>query len=80
VIAAGPYVGTVVCRITSAPPSPSSPAGRLLSGLLGRPVREGESIDADKFVGQRYTVELRPARNGGGAHVDWVGPPAWGES
>src|SRR5262249_45300716 len=79
VIAAGPYVGTGVSRITSAPPSPSSPAGRLLSRLLGRPVREGEAIDSDTFAGHRYTVELRPAKTGGGLNVDWVGPPAWGE-
>jgi len=73
-IAAGPRVGTVVSRITSAPPTPDSPAGRLLSGFLGRPVREGESIDPDQFVGRRYTIELRPTRDGAATHVESVAP------
>src|SRR5687768_9454101 len=63
-IDAGPHAGTTVGRVTTNEPSPKNSAGQILSGLLGRPLKEGEELDPDQFVGRRYAIVVGPAQNG----------------
>jgi len=63
-IDAGPHCGQTASRITGTTPSPTNMCGKILSGLIGRPIREGEQIDPDPFRGKRYMIVVAPGREG----------------
>jgi len=62
-ITGGSYAGQVATRITSSTPTPKNNCGKILSGLLGRALTEGEKVDPDQFVG--YMLVVAPGQNGG---------------
>jgi hypothetical protein len=70
-IDAGPCAGQTASRITGSVPSPKNNCGKVLSGLLGRPLREGEQIDPDQFLNKRYMVVVA-ATEGGATRVEGV--------
>jgi hypothetical protein len=72
-INAGPCAGQIVSRVTGNSPSPNNACGKVLSGLIGRPLQEGESIDPDQFVGKPYMLVVA-AGQGGGTRIDAVVP------
>jgi len=37
----------------------------MLSGLIGRALKEGEQIDPDTFIGKRYMIVVAAGRDGG---------------
>jgi hypothetical protein len=65
VIDAGPHDGQVVSRITGTTPSVKNSCGKLLSGLLGRALKEGEQIDPDVFLGKRFMLVVAAGQEGG---------------
>jgi hypothetical protein len=69
----GPYAGQSVSRITGATPSPKNSCGKILAGLVGRPLKEGEQIDVNTFVGKPYMLVVA-AGQGGGTRVEAVVP------
>jgi hypothetical protein len=69
----GPYTGQIVSRITGPTPSPKNGCGKVVAGLFGRALREGEQIDPDQCVGKRYMLVVGPGQ-GGGARVEAIVP------
>jgi hypothetical protein len=64
-IDAGPHTGQMTSRITGSQPSPRNSCGKMLQGLIGRALREGEQIDPDQFIGKRYMLVVAASQNGG---------------
>ena len=69
----GPFQGQTASRVTGASPSPKNGCGKILAGLLGRALKEGERIDITQYVGKRYLIVVAPAQ-GGGTRVEAVVP------
>lgn len=61
----GPQAGQTASRITGSAPSPKNAAGKILTGLLGRAVAEGEAIDPDTLIGKPYLIVVGAGQNGG---------------
>jgi hypothetical protein len=61
----GPHAGQTASRITGASPSPRNSCGKMLQGLIGRALQEGEQIDPDKYLGKRYMLVVATSQNGG---------------
>jgi hypothetical protein len=57
--------GQVASRITGKKPSPRNACGRILSGLLGRALAEGEKVQVGPLVGRTYLVVVASTPNGG---------------
>jgi hypothetical protein len=70
-IDAGPQKGQTASRITSTSPTPKNAAGKMLTGLLGRELKEGESVDPDTLIGKRYMIVVA-AGQGGGTRVEAI--------
>jgi hypothetical protein len=70
---AGPHVGQIASRITGNTPSPTNACGKMLSGLIGRALKEGEQIDPDTYIGKRYLLVVA-AGPGGGTRVEAITP------
>lgn len=64
-VESGPCAGQVATRITSAAPSPRNACGKILSGLLGRALIEGESIDPATCMGKKYMLMVAAGQTGG---------------
>jgi hypothetical protein len=47
----------------------------MLSGLIGRAIKEGEQIDPEKYIGSRYMVVVVPSQSGG-TRVEVISPIA----
>src|SRR5262245_8997381 len=72
-IDAGPHASQVVSRVTTPTPSPKNSCGKILAGLLGRAVTEGEQVDPDQLIGKRYMIVVATGQ-GGGTRVEAVAP------
>ena len=72
-IDAGPYAGQATSRITGNTPTPKNACGKMLAGLIGRALKEGEQIDPDQFIGKRYMLVVA-AGPGGGTRVEAIVP------
>ncbi len=72
-ITSGPQSSQTASRITSPSPTPKNSCGKMLSGLLGRALAEGEQIDPDLFVGKPFMVVVA-AGQGGGTRVEAIVP------
>jgi hypothetical protein len=63
-ILSGPHAGLRASRVTPAAPTLTNAAGRMLSGLAGRPLRADEAVDADAFVGREYLLTVEQTMTG----------------
>jgi hypothetical protein len=63
-IDAGPFAGRLVSRITTPAPSPNNACGKILGGLAGHSLKEGEQIDPDEFVNRQYMVVVATVKSG----------------
>jgi hypothetical protein len=72
-IDAGPHAGQSATRVTGSTPSPKNACGKLLSGLIGRALKEGEQIDPDQYRGKRYMLVVA-AGQGSGTRVEAIVP------
>src|SRR5262245_2222490 len=52
----GPCDGQIATRITGPVPTPKNACGKVLSGLIGRALAPGESIDPDQYIGEHYLL------------------------
>jgi hypothetical protein len=64
-ISTGPYAGRMIGRITRDTPNPNNVGGKILAGLVGRPLKEGEPIDVSAFIGKPYMLVYGPGPKGG---------------
>jgi hypothetical protein len=65
VINAGLHSGQTASRISSATPTPRNSCGKMLSGLIGRALKEGEQIDPDQYIGKPYMIVVAAGQQGG---------------
>ena len=61
----GPCAGQTTSRVTGMSPTPKNGCGKMLSGLIGRALKEGEQIDPDAFIGKHYMIVVATGREGG---------------
>ncbi len=71
----GPNAGKKTSRITGIAPTPGNACGKVLSGLLGKPLATGDEIDLDALVGKSYLVVVGAGPNGGATRVESVTLP-----
>ena len=64
-IDAGPYAGQTTSRITGNTPTPKNGCGKMLAGLIGCALQEGQQVDPDHYIGRRYMIVVGTAQNGG---------------
>lgn len=64
-IAQGQYAGSTIQRVTSPKPTSANACGKLLAGLLGKALANGEAVDTASLVGKRYLCVVVPTQNGG---------------
>jgi hypothetical protein len=62
-IVSGPLRGRHATRITSKEPTRGNACGKLLTGLLGRPLEVGESADPAAYIGKAYTIVVGVGNN-----------------
>lgn len=76
-IKTGTEAGKEATAITDREIKPTTLPGRLIQGLLGRPLTVGENIKAalDSCVGKPYMVNVEAGPQGGKAQVRSVGKP-----
>jgi hypothetical protein len=72
-IDAGVQQGQTAARITSPTPTLRNSCGKMLSGLIGRPLADRESADPNSCLGKRYRI-LVGAGQGGGTRIEFVTP------
>jgi hypothetical protein len=77
VVSQGPQAGQVASRVTGLKPSPKNGCGKMLTGLVGRPLDLEEEIEVDQYIGRSYLIVVAPSENGG-SKIDTVipAPPA----
>ena len=61
----GPQAGQKASRTTTANPSPKNAAGKIISGLLGRPLQTGENVDVGSLIGRTYLIVVAEGQTGG---------------
>ncbi len=66
----GPQTGKICSRITGTMPTPKNACGRILAGLLGRALVDGEDIDLGRFVGVKVLAVVGQGQ--GGTRVETV--------
>lgn len=64
---------TRICSIEK-PPTARNSLGRILSGLLGRPLEVGERLNVDACIGKQYLIQVEAAPGGNGSRVSTVMP------
>ena len=70
-ITSGANAGLTVCSISSNSPSPKNRCGKIVSGMLGKPLTTGEELDTNSLIGQTFLIVVRKGENGG-SYVDSV--------
>lgn len=70
----GEHNGTKVSRTGKPQPTANNSMGKLLTGLLGRQMKAGESVNLSDFVGRRYTIVVGPSPSGKSTRVESVLP------
>jgi hypothetical protein len=70
-IATGPQAGQFASCTTSNSPSPKNRCGKVVAGMLGRPLAAGDEFDTTTIVGQTFLILVRKGDNGG-SYVDSV--------
>ncbi|QEL19417.1 hypothetical protein [Limnoglobus roseus] len=80
-VASGPHKGREATALTDLRLTPHTHAGRLLAGLVGRPLVPGEDIsglwtDVQKAIGQTWAVTVASGPKGGKPSVQNVSVPS----
>jgi hypothetical protein len=68
-IGQGEYARTTVVRVTPPLPTSGNSCGRMLDGLAGRTLVEGEPFDPDTVVGELYRILVDVSHNPRRTHV-----------
>jgi hypothetical protein len=61
-ILSGPFAGRTIGRITGEKPTAKNSCGEMLCGLVGHPLRVGESFDPATVVGQAFQVVVAQSK------------------
>lgn len=70
----GPQAGAIAARTTSAKPSPTNSAGKLIASITGAALVGGQKASLSASVGKTYLVVVETGTNGKGSKVANVVP------
>lgn len=70
----GPQAGAIAARTTSAKPSPTNSAGKLIASITGAALVGGQKASLSASVGKTYLVVVEAGTNGKGSKVANVVP------
>lgn len=70
----GPQAGAIAARTTSAKPSPSNAAGKLIASITGAALVGGQKASLSSAVGKAFLVVVEAGTNGKGSKVANVVP------
>ena len=74
-VVGGQYDSAKVGRFTTAAPTPKNACGRLLAGLIGKPLTIAEAIDPQTYIGKVYAIVVVATQNGGSKVESAATPP-----
>lgn len=74
-VAVGPNAGGRVSGMTDLKPKPTTKCGRFLVGILGRPLKVGETVDLTPYLGKLYTIGVEQTDKGSRVVGIEAGPP-----
>ena len=79
-VVSGPQKGRIATALTDANLTPQTHAGRLIAGLVGRPLIPGEDVgtlwgEVQKAVGRKWAVTVASGPKGGKPSVQQVSQP-----
>lgn len=63
-VLSGPQAGQKASRTTQATPTQKNAAGKIISGLIGRPLQMGENVDIGSLIGRTYLVVVAEGQSG----------------
>lgn len=63
-VTSGPHAGAKVSRITDTKPTLKNACGRMLAGVMGKALSDGDVADPAVFVGKSYCVIVGPSESG----------------
>ncbi len=72
-VTAGPQAGQKTSRITTAKPTLKNACGKMLAGVVGRALAEGEDVDLGTLIGKAYVIVVSQGE-GGGTRVESLAP------
>jgi hypothetical protein len=75
-VTAGKYSGQRSARTTGSEPTPRNSLGRMLSGMLGRPLTPNEEVDIDDLIGREYLIVVAATDTGATRVETAVLPPS----
>jgi hypothetical protein len=64
-ITTGQQAGQIASCTTSTNPSAKNRCGKVVTGMLGKSLPNGEELDTDMFVGRTYLLIVRKGESGG---------------
>jgi hypothetical protein len=73
-VTSGPCAGGKIGRITAMKPTLRNSCGKMLSGVVGRPLANDMEVDLAAFVGRMYLIIVAEGKSGG-TYVDAVTQP-----
>jgi len=72
----GEHDGKIASRTTKMEPSAKNSCGKLMAGILGRPVNPGETVNLAAYIGKEFTIVVAAAPSGTATRVEQVMPIA----
>ena len=72
----GEHKGAKCSRTGKPTPTANNIIGKLISGLMGRQMKPGESVNLAEYVGRRFTVVVGASPSGKSTRVESVMPIA----
>ena len=67
---AGDHNGAKTSRTGKPVPTAANIIGKLISGLMGRQMKPGESVNLSEFIGRRYTLVVGMSPSGKSTRVE----------
>lgn len=64
---------SVICGVEK-PASPKNRLGRILGGIIGKPVEPGQTITVEPYIGKPYLFQVEAAPSGTGSRICSVMP------
>jgi hypothetical protein len=60
----GEHAGKMAARTTGTAASVKNACGKMLAGVLGRELKQGEQVDLDQLVGREFLIVVAPTEGG----------------
>lgn len=64
-VADGPHADRLAARTTGCYPTAQNALGRMLAGMLGRPLTVDDEVDVDDLIGREFVIAVEATENGG---------------